>query len=263
MTGERSVIHILAILALLILSSDVWSEDCNTAVELYNQATQASGLEAKERGFKEAATLCSDPEIISRVYNNLADTYEQGGHLSLALTYYKKALEIKPDLAISYFSVGDIFFRLKDYYSAAVMYGKGLRHGPEDKESWQKKKEAETRAKVYLVIFFDFDSYKIPVRYLRRLNTLVKHIKEHGSDSLQEVRVIGHTCTLGPTAYNRHLSLKRAEEAAGYLQDKLLMDSGVVIVTAKGEDIPLLYGIDRNSYALNRRVEIRISFREG
>jgi len=263
MTGERAVIHILAILVLLILSSDVWGEDCNRAIELYNQATQASELETKERGFKKAAALCSDPEVLSRVYNNLADTYEQRGRLSLALTYYRKALERKSDLATSYFSVGDIFFRLKDYYSAAVMYGKGLRHIPEDKESWQKKKEAETKAKGSLVVHFDFDSYKIPVRYLRRLNTLVKQIKERGSDNLQGVRIIGHTCSLGPGAYNRHLSLKRAEEVARYLQEKLVVDAGVVTITAKGEAAPLLYGTDRNSHTLNRRVEIRISFREG
>ena len=91
---------------------------------------------------------------------------------------------------------------------------------------------------------------------------MIKDIKKRYSDSLQEVRVIGHTCRLGPGAYNRHLSLKRAEEVAGYLQEKLVVDAGVVIVTAKGEDAPLLYGIDRNSHSLNKRVEIRISFRE-
>lgn len=247
---------------IFIFASNVWSEDCNKAVELYNQATQASELETKERGFKEAAALCFDPEILSRVYNNLADAYEQSGRMSLALIYYKKALRVKSDLATSYFSVGDIFFSLKDYHSAAVMYGKGLKYSPEDKESRQKKKEAESKVKGYLIIYFDFDSSKIPARYLKRLNTLVKSIKERGRDSLKEIRIIGHASSPGPGAYNRYLSLKRAEEVARYLQEKLLMDSGVMIVTAKGEDAPLLYGTDRNSHALNRRVEIRISFRK-
>ena len=50
---------------------------------------------------------------------------------------------------------------------------------------------------------------------------------------------------------------------ARYLQEKFFMDSGTMIVTAKGEAVPMLYGKDRNSHALNRRVEIGLSFREG
>ena len=178
----------------------------------------------------------------------------------MALTYYKKALEAKPDLATSYFSVGDIFFRLKDYYSAAVMYEKGLKYRPEDKQSRQKKEEARARAGRYMVIYFDFDSLRIPERYLKRFDMVARTIKERRAVNLEEILVIGHTCDLGPEEYNRRLSLRRAREVAKYLKKKLSEGSVRLSVIAKGEDIPLLHGMNRNARVLNRRVEIELFF---
>ena len=74
------------------------------------------------------------------LYYNLANAHFKAEQIGPAVFYYKKALKVKSDLATSYFSVGDIFFSLKDYHSAAVMYGKGLKYSPEDKESRQKKR---------------------------------------------------------------------------------------------------------------------------
>ena len=242
----------------LLLTTPSWAENCPRAIELYNQATQTQDVKAKERYFKEAILLCSDLEILSRVYNNLADTYERTGRLSLALAYYKKALEIKPDLATSYFSVGDIFFRIKDYCSAAVMYEKGLGYRPRDEESVKKREEALEKAKKYIVIYFDFDSSKIPVRYLKRLDAVYAAIKKRGIDGMEEIRVIGHACSLGARAYNKRLSFRRAEAVATYLKECFSADSRVLTVTGEGEDAPLLAGVDKNARTLNRRVEIRL-----
>ena len=255
------MIRILTSLFVLILSSNVWGEDCAKAIELFNKATMIRGLEVKEHGFKKAVPLCSDPEILSRVYNNLADTYERTGRFSLALAYYKKALETKPNLATSYFSVGDIFFKLRDYYSATVMYEKGLKYRYEDKESLERKEEAVSKMKMYMVIYFDFDSFRIPERYSKRMALVGKTIKEIGIDTLSHISVIGHSCSLGPSAYNRRLSLRRAEEAAKYFKERFSVASSVVVVTPKGEDTPLFSGVDRTAYDLNRRVEIKLRFK--
>jgi tetratricopeptide (TPR) repeat protein len=168
---------------LLLLALHAWADDCPKAIALYNRATVEDDPAVRERSFKKAIALCSDPEVLSRVFNNLADTYEKAGRFTPALTYYRKALEAKPELATSYFSVGDIFFRLKDYYSAAVMYGKGLSYSPEDEESRKDKKEAESMARRHMFIYFDFDSFTIPDRYLKRLDVVGGVIKEYGSDS--------------------------------------------------------------------------------
>jgi len=204
--------------------------------------------------------LCRDPEVLARVYNNLADIYERTGRLPLALGFYKKALETKPDLATSYFSVGDIFFRVKDYCSAAVMYEKGLRYRPEDEESAKKREEALERAKEHIVIYFDFDSSKIPFRYLERLDSACAAIKKRGIDGIKEIRVIGHACRLGARAYNKRLSFRRAEAVATYLKEHFSVDSRVLAVTGEGEDALLLAGTDKNARTLNRRAEIRIKY---
>ena len=252
--------RIFPVLFGLLLTTPSWAENCPKAIELYNQATETLDVKAKERYFKEAIPLCSDPGILSRVYNNLADTYERTARLSLALAYYKKALETKPDLATSYFSVGDIFFRVKDYCSAAVMYEKGLGYRPEDEESVKKREEALERAKKYIIIYFDFDSSRIPFRYLKRLDALCAAIKKRGIDGVEEIRVLGHACSLGAHAYNIRLSLRRAEAVATYLKERFSVDSRVLTVTGEGEDAPLLVGVDKNARILSRRVEIRLKY---
>jgi len=96
------------------------AENCKAAIALYNKGTSSASPGEKESCFIKAIRLCSDPDVLSKAYNNLADTYEQQGRLFPALTYYRKALEVKPDLAVSYFSAADIFFKLQDYHSAYV-----------------------------------------------------------------------------------------------------------------------------------------------
>lgn len=239
------------------------TENCRKAVSTYNHASETNNLGEKERLLIHALSLgCADKKIVAKIHNNLADAYEKQDRLSLALTYYRKALETKPDLATSYFSVGDIFFRLKGYYSAALMYGKGLRHRPEDEESRKNKEEAELRARRCMVIYFDFDSSMIPDRYLKRLDLVAEAIKENGLNNLEEILVIGHTCDLGLREYNRRLSLRRAQEVVRYLKKRLPEISGGVKLIGKGEDIPVLDGTDRNAHVLNRRVEIIVSVKE-
>ena len=69
-----------------------------------------------------------------------------------------------------------------------------------------------------------------------------------------------HTCSLGARAYNRHLSLRRAEAVATYLKKRFPADSPVLTVTGEGEDAPLLDSVDKNSRTLNRRTEIRLKY---
>ena len=253
---------IIAVLLCLFLSTPSWSENCPKAIEFYNQATGTEDLKVREECFKEAIPLCSDSEIRSRVYNNLADTYEQTDRISLALSYYRKALETKSDLATAYFSVGDIFFRVKDYCSAAVMYEKGLKYRPEDQESSKRREEALDGAKKYIVIYFDFDSFEIPFRYVKRLDAVCAAIKKRAIDGVKEIMVIGHTCSLGVRAYNRRLSFSRAEAVATYLKEFFPADSPVLTVTGEGEDAPLLVGADKTANTLNRRVEITLKYSE-
>jgi outer membrane protein OmpA-like peptidoglycan-associated protein len=232
-------------------------QDCKRAVELYNKGTLSEDPQEKESYFKQAISLCSEPEILSRVYNNLADTYEKQGQLSLALEFYKKALEKKPDSAISCFSVGDIFFELGDYYSAYVMYNRGLKYDQMDKEALEKRDLAKGEFEKKMIIYFDFDSADISRHYNQRLDVIGEAIRAHGRST--GVKVIGHTCDIGPQAYNKDISVKRALQVAEYLTHRFSMDPSSIETLGMGEEDPLLPNTDEKARALNRRVEVIVS----
>lgn len=232
-------------------------QDCKRAVELYNKGTLSEDPQEKESYFKQALSLCSEPEILSRVYNNLADTYEKQGQLSLALAFYKKALEKRPDSAVSCFSVGDIFFELGDYYSAYVMYNRGLKYDQQDTESLEKRDLAEGEFKKKMIIYFDCDSADITRHYNHRLDVIGEVIGAQGRG--KGVKVIGHTCDIGPQAYNKDISVKRALKVAEYLTHHFPMDPGSIETRGMGEENPLLPNTDETARALNRRVEVIVT----
>jgi len=207
-----------------VFISQAWGEDCRRAIELYNQGTISSSLKIKEQHFKDAISLCSDAKVLAKAYNNLADTYERGGRISKALIYYRKALEVDPRLAPAYFSVGDIFFGIKDYFSAAAMYKKGLRYEPGDEISLKQKQEAEIKSQRHMLIYFDFDSASISQRYLSRLDVVGKTLVEDKPKHNLMAKVIGHACPIGSNAYNRRLSLRRAKMVANHLKTKFSLN---------------------------------------
>jgi len=172
-----------------------------------------------------------------------------------SLKFYKNALKTKPDLATSYFSVGDIFFKLGDYYSAYIMYGKGLRYKPDDKESIEKRNIAKERFKKKMIVYFDFDSAKISLYCKYRLDLICKALRNKFNG---RIKIIGYTCDIGSKAYNKRLSIRRAKSIAKYLMAHLSIDPNIISIIGMGEENPLLPNIDKYARILNRRVEILI-----
>ena len=249
-------IHIFLSIFLIFSTLTVHAEDCQKAIELYNKGTLSNDPTEKEAFFKEAIPLCSNPEALSRIYNNLADLYENKKEFSRALVYYRKAIETKNDLTTAYISVGDIFFKLGDFYSAFIMYSKGLKYRPEDEEALKGRMNSEEGFKKKMIIYFDLDSSKISDLYLYRLQLIGESIKSNPAKL--KVEVVGYTCDLGSKAYNMKLSKRRADVVVQYLKDKYLSDEGMIMVIGKGKENPLLPNRDEEGRILNRRVEIKI-----
>ncbi|MEW6600672.1 MAG: OmpA family protein [Nitrospirota bacterium] len=245
----------LSIYLILTAVQVPFSEGCKTAVELYDKGTLSVDPGEKERNFIKAAPLCSDPEVLSRVYNNLADVYETEGEFSRALHYYRKAIGVKKDLSTPYISVGDIFYKLGDYYSSYVMYGKGLVYNPGLPEAIISRRSAQEGRDRKIVIYFDIDSFKLPDRYMPRLQHVIGVLSD---DKNRRVEITGHTCDLGDAAYNRRLSERRAAAAKEYLKTHTALDDNKITVRGMGEDKPLLANKDRDSRTLNRRIEVII-----
>ena len=105
-------IFLISIFMVSLFTTLALGEDCKKAVELYNKGTLSQNFEEKERLFKEALTLsCKDRNILGKIHNNLADTYEKQGRIKEAIAEYKRAIELDKRLATPYLSLGDIYFK--------------------------------------------------------------------------------------------------------------------------------------------------------
>jgi outer membrane protein OmpA-like peptidoglycan-associated protein len=120
-------IYIISTLILTLSYSFASADECEKAIDLYNKGTTSQNLSEKERLFKEALSLnCKDNQILARIQNNLADTYERQGRIQEALTRYKKAIEHYPELATPYLSLGEIYFKRRIYEYAVEYFEKGI-----------------------------------------------------------------------------------------------------------------------------------------
>jgi OmpA-OmpF porin, OOP family len=93
-------------------------------------------------------------------------------------------------------------------------------------------------------ILFDFDSSHIRSEEKIHLEGLSDKIKTSGDP----VTVIGYTCSIGPVAYNKKLSIRRAKQVASLLRKRGIR---VVKVEGEGDCCPV-----SSNKRLNRRVEI-------
>ena len=103
-------------------------------------------------------------------------------------------------------------------------------------------------------LLFDFDSDRVLGESARNLKTLAKSLDKYpGSDLL----IVGHTDSLGTSAYNQDLSLRRARATAAYLTSQ-----GVLLERlksdGKGEAEPVADNRTEAGQAKNRRVEVAI-----
>jgi outer membrane protein OmpA-like peptidoglycan-associated protein len=69
------------------------------------------------------------------------------------------------------------------------------------------------------------------------------------------VRVVGHTDSMGSEADNKALSERRAASVQAYMQSQGL-DRGQLTIEGRGESSPIASNADENGRQQNRRVEI-------
>jgi len=114
MSKQKSFSFLLALIAFSLLSEpSVVAGNCRDAVRFYNQAIAVGDLTQKDRLFIRALKApCMDKEIVAKIHNNLADTYEKQGRIEKAIAEYYKASKADPSLPTPYLSLGDIYTRL-------------------------------------------------------------------------------------------------------------------------------------------------------
>ena len=103
-------------------------------------------------------------------------------------------------------------------------------------------------------VFFDFDKAIIKPAGKSKLDDLAAKI---GAMNLEVVIAIGHTDSIGSDAYNRRLSVRRAEAVKAYLVSKRIAPNRIY-TEGKGEKQPIASNKNREGRAKNRRTEIEV-----
>ena len=104
-------------------------------------------------------------------------------------------------------------------------------------------------------VYFDFNSANLKQESFDELNRLKQFMLNNPDTNIE---IAGHTDSVGPKAYNKNLSHRRAQAIVSFL-----VDEGIpamrLIAQGYGEEDPLASNDDENEgRELNRRVEMRI-----
>lgn len=103
---------------------------------------------------------------------------------------------------------------------------------------------------------FEFDKATLTPEAKEILEQAVTLLKE--TDEIVEVRVEGHTDSIGSEAYNQELSQRRAESVVEYLTSRGVSGSNLVPV-GLGENFPVANNDTEAGRAANRRVDFVVN----
>jgi OOP family OmpA-OmpF porin len=102
---------------------------------------------------------------------------------------------------------------------------------------------------------FDFNKDELKAEGRAQLDALAARIG--GNAKITDVKIIGHTDSVGAESYNQQLSVRRATTVRDYLASKGV-DSGLMSVSGMGESSPVADNQTAEGRAKNRRVEVSI-----
>ncbi len=111
-------------------------------------------------------------------------------------------------------------------------------------------------------VFFDGDSPVIKEEGKKVLNAFAK-VTKPATDSIKEIRVLGHTSQAEPKVPNnieidRRLAAERSANVVAYLQHKDIIDPGCLVSEGYGQFHPIATFNTSKGREKNRRVEILI-----
>lgn len=109
--------------------------------------------------------------------------------------------------------------------------------------------------RAFLKIEFDVNSANISKKAVPVVDSLGIALTS-GVGAGMRVQLVGHTDSAGKKAFNRKLSLQRAEAVKKYLQNHFKVDPAHISVEGMGEDNPLVPNTTAKGRATNRRVEV-------
>ena len=103
-------------------------------------------------------------------------------------------------------------------------------------------------------VLFDFDKAVLKTEGKNKLDDLANKVR---AINLEVVIAIGHTDSIGSDAYNKKLSVRRAESVKAYLVSKGV-EPNRIYTEGKGEKQPVASNKTKEGRQKNRRVEIEV-----
>ena len=101
-------------------------------------------------------------------------------------------------------------------------------------------------------IYFDFDKFNLSNKSIQTLKSAVSAMKDNESINIV---ISGHADERGTREYNLALGERRAQAVKDYFVINGISKNRIS-TKSYGEEKPISYGSDENSYAKNRRAEI-------
>ena len=111
----------------------------------------------------------------------------------------------------------------------------------------------EDEVEMTMIIYFDFDRFDLKPQYA---DLLARHANKLSNNLVMRIRLEGHADERGSREYNIGLGERRSQAVRRML---LIQGStaGQISTVSFGEERPAVFGNDEESYAQNRRVEIK------
>ncbi|AEV61260.1 Outer membrane protein [Pseudomonas ogarae] len=106
-------------------------------------------------------------------------------------------------------------------------------------------------------VHFEFNKATLTPADKDVLSTVATRLKQETSTA--QLRVTGHTDSVGSDAYNQRLSEKRANSVVQYLVENGVPRASFVSVSGAGESQPVADNKTADGRAMNRRTEIKIN----
>lgn len=110
---------------------------------------------------------------------------------------------------------------------------------------------------LYNDLLFEFDSYE-PTK---RLKSVIDSIFLNQKERIDQIKVIGHTDSIGTNTYNDELSLNRAEAVKKYISSLNIIEENKILFKGVGSKKPIDSNKTKSGREKNRRVEILINYR--
>jgi outer membrane protein OmpA-like peptidoglycan-associated protein len=107
---------------------------------------------------------------------------------------------------------------------------------------------------VFENVFFDFDSDELKPESVSSLRRLHRFLLVNPK---VQILISGHTDNIGTAAYNRALSLRRAQSVQAYLVEAGIVGERVG-VEGKGDGEPMLPNSSAENQARNRRITVKV-----